>query len=49
MIDLDNDHMWCSHAVLKKKFMKYPEKYCIKQFINFSFKKRSLLYLEIFK
>ncbi|CAD8060383.1 unnamed protein product [Paramecium primaurelia] len=31
MIDLDNDHMWCSHAVLKKKFMKYPEKYFLKR------------------
>ncbi|CAD8145183.1 unnamed protein product [Paramecium pentaurelia] len=31
MIDLDNDHLWCSHAVLKKKFMKYPEKYFLKR------------------
>ncbi|CAD8166185.1 unnamed protein product [Paramecium octaurelia] len=31
MIDLDNDHMWCSHAVLKKKFLKYPEKYFLKR------------------
>lgn len=28
MGDLDNDHLWCSHVVLKKKFLKYPEKYC---------------------
>ncbi|CAD8146083.1 unnamed protein product [Paramecium octaurelia] len=31
MLDLDTDHMWCSHAVLKKKFMKYPEKYFLKR------------------
>lgn len=28
MGDLDNDHFWCCHVVLKKKFLKYPEKYC---------------------
>ena len=28
MNDLDNDHVWCSHVVMKKKFIKYPDKYC---------------------